>query len=212
MDGWSVPVVLSEVMRFYEANCAGKVERLPRARPYADYIGWLQKQDLKQAEEFWRGMLRGFGSSTRLGVERGEREARGEGFERRAIHVGRGVREALEQLRQRHRLTLNTVVQGAWGLLLSRYSGERDVVFGATTSGRPADLSGIEGMVGVFINTLPVRLQFGDEDSVLECLQRLQTQQIEARRYEYSPLVRIQGWSEVPRSQPLFENILVFEN
>ena len=204
LDGWSVPMVLSEVLRFYEGYCTGEAVQLPRTRPYADYIGWLQRQDLRTAEGFWRELLQGFRSPTRLGLERGGTSSEaGGGFDRRGVRLRREVTESLERLRQRHRLTLNTLVQGVWGLLLSRYSGQQDIVFGATTAGRPVDLPGVEAMVGLFINTLPVRLQLGAGDTVLECLQRLQSQQSEARRYEYTPLSHIQGWSEVPRGGPL---------
>jgi non-ribosomal peptide synthetase component F len=97
-------------------------------------------------------------------------------------------------------------------LLLSRYSGSEDVVFGATVSGRPANLPGVEEMVGMFINTLPVRVQMKSEEAVGKYLQRLQEQQMEVRQYEYSPLVAVQGWSEVGRGVRLFDTIMVFEN
>jgi non-ribosomal peptide synthetase component F len=109
-------------------------------------------------------------------------------------------------------LTLNTIVQGAWALLLSRYSGRADVVFGVTVAGRPAELAGVESMIGLFINTLPVRVRVAEEEALLPWLRDLQARQVEMRQYEHSPLVQVQGWSEVPRGQPLFESILVFEN
>jgi non-ribosomal peptide synthetase component F len=118
----------------------------------------------------------------------------------------------LQALARQQHLTLNTLVQGAWALLLSRYSGEDDVVFGVTTSGRPAALAGVESMVGLFINTLPVRVEVPGEASLLPWLERLQTQQVEREQYAYSPLLEIQGWSEVPRGRPLFESLIVFEN
>ena len=109
-------------------------------------------------------------------------------------------------------MTLNTLVQGAWALVLSCYSGQDDVVFGAVVSGRPAELRGADAMIGLFINTLPVRVRLHGEDRLLDWLKELQVRQAEARQYEYSPLVEIQGWSEVPRGQPLFESLLAFEN
>jgi non-ribosomal peptide synthetase component F len=107
---------------------------------------------------------------------------------------------------------LNTLVQGAWALVLSRYSGQHDVVFGATVSGRPPELKGVEEMVGVFINTLPVRVKVTLDMPVADWLWRLQKEQLESRQYEYSPLSRVQGWSEVERGSPLFQSIVVFEN
>jgi amino acid adenylation domain-containing protein len=96
--------------------------------------------------------------------------------------------------------------------VLSRYSGQEDVVFGATSAGRPAELEGVEEIAGIFINTLPVKIEVRGEEEALGMLKRLQEQEVEARQYEYSPLVEIQRWSEVPRAQALFDSILVFEN
>src|SRR5262249_44495078 len=107
---------------------------------------------------------------------------------------------------------LNTLVQGAWGILLGRYSGREEVVFGTTVSGRPAEVSGIEEMVGMFINTLPVRMSLEGEPRVGRWLEEQQFRQVQARQYEYSPLMQVQGWSEIKRGEGLFETLLVFEN
>ena len=120
--------------------------------------------------------------------------------------------QQLQLLARENQLTLNTLVQGAWALLLNRYSSETDIVYGVTVSGRPTKLIGAESMVGLFINTLPVRVNIATENSLLSWLKQLQNQLLEIRQYEYSPLVEIQGWSEVPRDLPLFESIVVFEN
>src|SRR6185369_7293505 len=128
------------------------------------------------------------------------------------VKLSEAATSGLQQLARREELTLNTIVQGAWGLLLSRYSGAEDVVFGAVVSGRPAELRGVEQMLGLFINTLPVRVRVRGELKVVEWLRELQAEQVELRQYEYSPLVAVQGWSEVERGRSLFESILVFEN
>ena len=109
-------------------------------------------------------------------------------------------------------LTLNTIVQGAWALLLSRYGATSDVLFGTTVAGRPADLNGVESMVGLFANTLPLRVQIDANAALEDWLRQLQSQQAEWREYEHTSLVAIQGWSEIPRGQPLFDSLLVFEN
>src|SRR6185369_6929678 len=108
--------------------------------------------------------------------------------------------------------TLNTVIQAAWAILLSRYSGERDVVFGTTLSGRPPDLTGVERMVGLFINTLPMRVEVRPDEPIPTLMRRVQERLSKMREYEYSPLTNIQGWSEVPRGSRLFDSIVVFEN
>ncbi|MBV9790245.1 MAG: non-ribosomal peptide synthetase, partial [Chloroflexi bacterium] len=213
LDGWSLPLVLGEVFRSYEALAQGRELPLPRPRPYREYIAWLQKQDMQQAEAFWRRNLAGFTAATPFGVDQAlavDADAPEHGrFETR---LPADLSATLQSLARQHGLTLNTVMQGAWALLLSRYSGDDDVVFGTTVSGRPADLPGVEQMIGIFINTLPVRIQVQPESPVLGWLKQIQTQQAELRQYEYSPLMQVQGWSEVSRGQPLFESLLVFEN
>jgi surfactin family lipopeptide synthetase C len=120
--------------------------------------------------------------------------------------------EQLEKLARKEQVTLNTVAQSAWALLLSRYSGEEEVVYGVTVSGRPAELPGVETMVGLFINTLPVRVKVKGAERVGDWMRRIQADQVEMRQYEYSPLASVQGWSGAPKGIPLFESIVVFEN
>jgi non-ribosomal peptide synthetase component F len=113
---------------------------------------------------------------------------------------------------RQHQLTMSNLVQATWGLLLSRYSQETDVVFGATVSGRPPELVGVESIVGLFINTLPVRVQISEQTELLGLLKDLQAQQIESEQFSYSSLAEIQGLSDVPKGTSLFESIVVFEN
>jgi amino acid adenylation domain-containing protein/thioester reductase-like protein len=210
LDGWSGAVVLQQVFQAYEALSKRQVLPLPRSRPYQDYIAWLQQQDLSQAEAFWRKVLQGFTAPTQLRVSTSANEATG--YDEQSLKLSPATTTALQSLARQHKVTLNTLVQGAWAILLSRYSGEEDVLFGATSAGRPPALVGSESMVGLFINTLPVRVQVTGNELLIPWLQKLQAQQVEAQQYEYSPLVQVQGWSEVPRDLPLFESILVFEN
>jgi amino acid adenylation domain-containing protein len=214
LDGWSTQLIFKEVIAYYEGFCQGQQLSLERPRPYRDYIAWLQQQDLSQAEAFWREKLKGFTAPTPLSVDQIFRTLpdQKEDYEEQEIRLSARTTAALQSLGQQQHLTLNTLVQGAWALLLSRYSGEEDVVFGATVSGRSSALAKVESMVGLFINTLPIRVQVASEESLLTWLQQLQAQQTEARQYEYSSLVDIQGWSDVPRDMPLFESIVVFEN
>ena len=170
---------------------------------------------MAEAESYWRSALQGFTTPTPLVTINGPAHAsdRQEG-----VYTGRQVRlsteatAGLQAAARQQGLTLNTLVQGAWALLLSRHSEQQDVLFGATVSGRPPELQGIEEMVGVFINTLAVRVRVSPEMSVADWLRQLQDQQLEARQYEYSPLAQVQGWSEVGRGRALFESIMVFEN
>jgi amino acid adenylation domain-containing protein len=216
IDGWSVPLLFQEVFQLYEAFRQGQDLPLPSSRPYRDYIAWLQGQDVAQTESFWREWLAGIEAPTPLIVDRAPDRAPASAEEAsqalRATRLPAEITAALQALARQHQLTINTIVQGAWALLLSRYSGEPEVVFGATVSGRPVDLPWAETMIGLFINTLPVRASVPPDAALLTWLKELQARQVELRQYEYSPLVQVQEWSEIPRGRPLFESILVFEN
>ncbi|HEX8145820.1 MAG TPA: amino acid adenylation domain-containing protein, partial [Pyrinomonadaceae bacterium] len=212
LDGWSVPLVLNELFALYEAHRRGRSLSLEPRRPYRDYIEWLQKQSLARAEAFWRQHLKGFTAPTPLGVDRARKAAPEAGQPPYAERELSLPRQPLQDAARRDQLTLNTFIQGAWALLLARYSGEPEVVFGAIGSGRPAEIPGIEAMVGLFINTLPVRVAVPGGARLLPWLRRLQEQQSELRQYEYTPLVQVQKWSEAPQDGPLFETVVVFEN
>ncbi|MBD6618564.1 amino acid adenylation domain-containing protein [Komarekiella sp. 'clone 1'] len=213
LDGWSVPLVFKEVFACYKAFSNGQDVHLEPIRPYRDYIVWLQQQNLAEAETFWRQMLKGFTTPTQLSVQ-GTRKllAQTDGSQEREVKLSVVTTARLQSLAKQHQLTLNTLLQGAWALLLSHYSGQEDVVFGAVTSGRPPILAKVESMVGLLINTLPIRVQVSPEEFLLPWLGKIKEQLVEARQYEYSPLVKVQGWSEVPKDLSLFESIVVFEN
>jgi amino acid adenylation domain-containing protein len=214
LDAWSVPMLLGELFAGYEAGVAGATLQLGPVRPYKDFVAWQRSQDPAAAESFWRRNLEGFQEPTPLGIDRigGDTSDAGSGYGLDFLEVPVAEVEALRETARRARLTLNTLVQGAWALLLSRYSGEEDVLFGTAVAGRPPELPGVEQMVGLLINTLPVRVRVTPEARVGEWLDELQRLQAETRRYEHSPLIDVQGWSSVPRGRQLFDSLLVFEN
>ncbi len=216
MDGWCVPILLGEVLACYEAAVAGRRADLPPPRPYAGYIHWLRSVDGAEAERFWRATLRDVRAATPLPPPSGRPDRRegageGEGGVRR-LRLDAEATLRLAAMARSRRLTLGTTVQGAWALLLARYSGRDEVVFGVTVAGRPADLPGSERMVGLFINTLPARVALDEARPVAGWLGEVQAHLVDLRRHETTPLVAIQGWSGVPRGRPLFESIVVFEN
>lgn len=208
LDGWSLSKVLKEVLELYLNESA----RHSSSRPFRDYIVWLTKQDRKKAEEYWREELKGIYSPTSLKNLQTQGSEREEDYREYRVSLSKEATERLQQVARSKRLTLNTLVQGAWAILLSRYSGEKEVLFGATVSGRPTELSGVEGMVGLFLNTLPLRMSVDPQEVVGEAFVKLQDRQVRMREFEYSPLVEVQRWSEIPAHLPFFESILVFEN
>lgn len=214
LDGWSTQIVLKEAFVFYEAFRRGRNLDLALPHPYRDYIAWLRQQDLAVAESFWRRTLQGFAAPTPLVIERAgsSRSDRDATLAEQRVSLSASAYDSLRMLSRRHHLTLSSIVQGAWALLLSRYTGQTDVVFGTVVAGRPSSLRGVESMIGLFVNTLPVRVNVLHDEPASVWLKKLQGQQVELREYEYSPLVKVQTWNDVPPGTALFESLLVFEN
>jgi amino acid adenylation domain-containing protein len=213
LDGRSRLLVLKELFAFYEAYCNGRELTLERPRPYRDYIDWLQEQNFDNAETFWRAALKDFTTPTPVIVTPDpERPPSHDQFEELRTSLSQHVTHDLQSVAQRNELTLNTLVQGAWALLLGRYSGENDIVFGVTRACRHSTLPEAESMVGLFINTLPVRVRLVPEMSLLSWLKALRAQHIALREFEHTALMKIHEWSETPRGVQLFDSLLVFEN
>ena len=212
IDGWSSPLLFKEVFAFYKAFCQERQLRLEQPRSYRNYITWLQQQDISETKAFWRVQLKGFTAPTPFRVDKQMARCQKYDYEEQTFSLSKATTEALQSLARQHHLTLNTLVQGAWALLLSRYSRKADIVFGATVSGRSIPLTGVESMVGLFINTLPVRVSISEETLLLPWLQQLHAEQVEREQYSFTPLTDIQKWSDVPSKTPLFESIIVFEN
>jgi amino acid adenylation domain-containing protein/thioester reductase-like protein len=213
LDGWSSPLVFKDLFEFYQAIYQGKSLPNIGTVSYRNYIAWLQQQDKDLAAKFWRQKLQGFTTPTPLTVDKPllMREQHS-GYSEQQIHLTVPATAAVMSFVRQHQLTMSNLVQATWGLLLSRYSQETDVVFGATVSGRPPELVGVESIVGLFINTLPVRVQISEKTELLGLLKDLQAQQIDCEQFSYSSLVEIQGLSDIPRGTSLFESIVVFEN
>jgi amino acid adenylation domain-containing protein len=213
LDGWSTPILLKEVFTLYEGFATGKEVKLDRPRPYGEYIAWLQKQDLEKAKAFWKKELEGFHAPTPLTVDHPPTPGvLDRVFDERTLDLPEATANALQAFCRKHQLTMSTIIQAAWALVLSRYSGENDIIFGATASGRSADVPGIERMVGLFINTLTVRIKVEPEQTLVEWLTGLHHHLAELREYEHTPLVSVQECSQVPRGTRLFESLLVYEN
>ncbi|HEY6807002.1 MAG TPA: amino acid adenylation domain-containing protein [Pyrinomonadaceae bacterium] len=216
LDGWSLPILLGEIIANYGALAQEtEPDFTPPPRVYRDYIAWLLQKDPTAAENYWREYLRGFDSPTSLPLMSSVQldvPAFADRRVRKDLWLADDVTAKLNALARTYQVTLNTVVQGAWALLLARYSNVNEVVFGETVSGRPPELNGSEQMLGLFINTLPVRVQISRNARVCDWLRALQDRTTEARQYEYSPLSQVQQWSDVGSGQSLFDSLLAFEN
>ncbi|OUS25460.1 hypothetical protein A9Q99_21275 [Gammaproteobacteria bacterium 45_16_T64] len=214
LDGWSLPLVLSEVMQTYSDLLNGNPLPSGVVPQYQNFIRWLSVQPKAEAENYWREYLTGFSAPNvfpQMKTVSLEESTHAE-WKESVIELDEDTLHTLNGIAHDQHLTLNTIVQGVWAVLLSRYSRESDVVFGTTVSGRPAELRDVEQTVGIFINTLPLRTKIDGDAPFSGWLKDLQQQQVEMRRYEHVPLVDVQSVSEVSSKQPLFDSIVVFEN
>ncbi|WP_164013943.1 non-ribosomal peptide synthetase [Pyxidicoccus trucidator] len=210
MDGWSLPLLMRDVFALYAGRLAGRPQGLASPRPYRDFIAWLGERDAGPARDFWRRSLAGFTEPTPL--EPGDAAAGSTGKGERTLSLGVEETAALEAFARRRKTTVGTLVQAAWALLLARSSGRDDVLFGVTVAGRPSELSGVEDMLGMFINTLPVRVRLPPSMTVETWLGGFQDWLLEARQHEHTPLVEARRFSDVPVGAPLFESLVVVEN
>jgi hypothetical protein len=213
LDGWSVAIVFGDVCRAYGAISRGAVAELGRATQYVEWLAWSQRHSATSNEQFWRERLRGVSAFVVSQVE-GAAAPRPDG-ERFAEHVQRidpAVVRRVSAWAQSHQLTVNTILQGAWSLVLRRHSGRNDVMFGITTSGRADALSGMETVVGMCINTLPLRVTVTPDLRTGEWLKTVQAAHAELGRYEHTPLSDVYRWSGLPEGSPLFDTLLVMEN
>ncbi|MBV9774698.1 MAG: AMP-binding protein, partial [Gemmatimonadetes bacterium] len=211
VDGWSAALCLRDVFGFYEALCRGETPRPARTHVFREYVEWTARQDPAAGETFWRGVLDGFQGGSAPGVVRpGARE--GERYGTASATVDGTLVERLQAAARRQQLTLNAVLQGAWGALLGAYTGEADVVFGSVVAGRLAQVPGADTMLGVFINTVPVRVRVRPGETVASWLKGVQAKQFRTRAHEHWSMAQVQGWSGLPRGQRLFETMFVFQD
>ena len=203
LDGWSSPLLLQDLFALYAAD--GDAGALPPVPPYRDYLRWLHDRDPADARRAWTRALEGLDGPTRIApVSVGRRAPSGWDTELPAA-----LGDAAEVFARARGLTVNTLFQAAWAVVLGQATGRDDVVFGATVSGRPPEVHGIEGMVGLFINTVPLRVRLAPSETVDALLARLQSEQADLLEHQHLPLADVQGCAGVGE---LFDTLLVFEN
>jgi hypothetical protein len=214
LDGWSLPLVMKEFLAYYAGNHSGQPVHLNPVIPYREYINWLQKQDITEAEKFWKQNLSGFDDTTPIIYDRlvDLRNRTTSDYKELQISLSPVKSEKINKFARQSRITLSVIIQAAWAILLSRYSGHKDIVFGLTVSGRTPEIAGIESMIGLMINTLPLRVRTHPDARIRDILADLAVFSHDLRQFEYTPLVQIQEWSELPPGVSLFDSILVYEN
>ncbi|MCR8842055.1 amino acid adenylation domain-containing protein, partial [Paenibacillus sp. SC116] len=210
MDGWCMSFMIKEVFDTYFAFQEKRTPELPPVTSYSRYIEWLEAQDAEKASRYWSDYLAGYDQQTKLPQEK--MQLKQGAFEAAEIDVelSKELTRQIERVARQQQVTLNTFMQTVWGLVLQVYNNSEDVVFGSVVSGRPAEIPGIESMIGLFINTIPVRIQGKAEETVADILRKTQDQALASGAYETFPLFEIQSLSEQKRD--LINHIMVFEN
>ncbi|NEA14219.1 condensation domain-containing protein [Streptomyces halstedii] len=206
LDGWSMPLVMQELFTLYGNR--GDTRSLPPTVPYENYFRWLTAQDTPAAQNAWRTALAGLDEPTRLTPHADSHASVTP--HHRVVRLSLELTQSLTGQARRHGLTLSTAVQVAWGLLLARLTGREDIVFGATVSGRSPEVPGIESMIGLFINTLPVRIRLDPSEPLLDLAARLQQEQAELSAHQHLSMADIQRLTDI-RGE-LFDTLVVFEN
>ncbi|MEO0857962.1 MAG: condensation domain-containing protein [Bacteroidota bacterium] len=207
LDGWSVGT-LQEVFAQYQALRDGRTLALPPAPRYSAYIAWLKEQDHEKAEGYWRSALEGWQHPTPLPRSRAVPRRGGPATHVLPLVLPADQTAAVQEAARTSRLTVNTLLQGALALTLGHYAGVDEVTYGSVTSGRPPTLEGADRTLGLFINTLPTRIQLQRDRSLAEWLQAIQSDQVEARQYAYVPLYKMQRWAQCPPDRQLFDVLL----
>ncbi len=212
MDAWCFSIIMMDFLDGYRAAREGRRLELPKPRPYRDFIRWLEQHKPEDHQAFWQQRLAGFDTPTSFGFGHPGRVIDApEPVEDCVEHLSVEQTQGLQQAASGLGITLNTLVQGAWALVLGRYSGNRDLLFGVTVAGRPVHMQGMESIVGLFINSLPLRWSWQPQQPLGAWLKALQAENLSLREHENVSLAQIQSWSEVQR-QDLFQSLFVFEN
>ena len=210
-DGWSNVILLKEFLTAYDSIYANREPKRVGKNQFKEYIKWIQKQDNKMQEAYWREYLKQFDTKTVL-IKESKEENRKDRQQRYTKLLSQHLNEQIYRRIKEQKITLAGLLYSAWGILLQRYSNSEDVIFGTTVSGRTAKIPGIEDMIGLFINTLPLRINASSEDEIFKLLNRVDEMLRNRETYESTPLVDIVAQSEIHVSQSLFDSIVVIEN
>ncbi len=209
MDGWCVSILIREFFAIYHGLLQGRVVDLPKPPAYAQYIKWLGNNDQEAALAYWQKYLQDYHTVSRIPSWQTP-VAEGWNPGRQSFSIGGPDRESIKELCADLGVTENTFMQTAWGILLCKYNYTRDVVFGAVVSGRPAALEAVENMIGLFVNTVPVRIQASEALSVAELLKAVQQESVKSAPFHFQQLIDVQAQNELGKD--LFDHIMIFEN
>ncbi|MFZ6009420.1 MAG: amino acid adenylation domain-containing protein [Bacteroidota bacterium] len=211
LDGWSLGILNNQLWNYYQQVKAGKDPVISVIRRYSTYVQWLMQSDQTAAKTYWQNYLKGYDQIATIPGKK--RPPSSKTFEKGEILLELGVHITwyLKQYASQHQFTISNIVQTLWGVLLSKYQMTRDVTFGTVVSGRPSAVPGIESMVGLFINTVPVRINWKDDTlTIHNLIKKTQTDFLAGEAYHYYPLSEIHA--DAAFGNNIFDHILVFEN
>jgi thioesterase domain-containing protein/acyl carrier protein len=212
-DGWSASIILQDVLAFYDANCSGEnAAILPAVPSYKSYLNWIKKQDQGKSETFWTEVLKDFDRPTLVGNRKQFQKSSENNFQTKSLELPEAESQKLRDFAQKNQITLNTLIQGIWAILLSGYLELDDIAFGTIVSGRSIDLPNADRMAGMFMNVLPLRTRLDDSKKLSDWLKSLQFQQARIRAFEYTNLDEILHSGSSARGTLLFDSVVVFEN
>jgi len=215
MDGWCSALLISEFFEIYNCFLEQKMIQWEEVKPYRNYIVWLEAQDPEIPKNYWINYLEGYEEivgiprlkTTAININKNEPAYKNERY---LLPFEKEKTDHLHRLAGENRVTLNTLVQTVWAILLSKYNRTEDVVFGAVVSGRPSEIEGVESMIGLFINTIPVRIRCRANTPFKDLLKQVQQDAVYSEPYHYFPLAEIQANSSLKRQ--LLDHIVVFQN
>jgi amino acid adenylation domain-containing protein len=212
-DGWGLQILLKELFYIYDCLSKNIPLKLSDPIPFKDFISWIQNQDADEAQQFWTEKLSGFTEPVRLNFGQvADRSANKIDYLLKQFLIDKKLSSDVNNYCKAQHITLNTLARGLWAVLLSKYSGEKDLVFGITVSGRSPEFRGSDEIVGLFINTIPLRVKIDESQKISDWLKNLQLDEAKLRNYEHTSLIDIQKWSGISAEVQLFDNIMVLEN
>ncbi|MDM5228718.1 amino acid adenylation domain-containing protein [Cytobacillus sp. NJ13] len=211
LDGWSLGLLWEEFTSIYKEIMTGEPANLPPVQPYSSYISWLEKRDKDSSLHYWRNYLDGYEVQASLPT-RNEKEISKDKYDLKWIDIPVDVNmlSRMETIARKLNVTLNNYIQAVWGILLTKYNRTKDVVFGSVLSGRPSEITGIDQMIGLFIQTTPVRVTISDNTSFEDLLLKLQKDALASQEHAFVPLADIQGQSSLGKE--LLNHLVMFEN
>jgi thioesterase domain-containing protein/NRPS condensation-like uncharacterized protein/acyl carrier protein len=213
VDGWSASIILQDLLAFYDAYSSGeKADGLPAIPSYKSYLNWVKNQDQARSKTFWTEVLKDFERPTLVGNRKQSHTSLENTFQTKSLKLSKEESQKLRDFSQRNQITLNTLIQGVWAMLLSQYLEHDDIAFGTIVSGRSIDLPNAALMAGMYMNVLPLRIRLDENENFSDWLKSLQFHQAKLRAFEYCNIDEIMNSGSSAGGNLLFDSVVVFEN